>query len=477
MYVSRRDFLKSSLGGVAAMAVGGATGALFTAPAHAHDMPQSFNFHITDALKGMVTDNPGNPAKCYFWVFKEDNFPADCPGPIILTTFGSTITVTVTNDLTQPHAFFVPGMIDSGPIAPGQTWTGSFMVNKAGTFMYYDNLNAPVNRVMGLHGALIVMPHAPAGPGHKMTPYLNPTPFVQRLFDDLGTAAWWPGLAWEEGDMDAVNHQVPFRQYVWLMHQASPVLFAEVGANAGVYDANLFMDKFLRSPFSHNRGTGNAEYFTINGQSGHFAHNTPFICPMNRIGEPSVVRILNAGLWCHSTHIHANHVFVIGVNGAASKNPIWVDTFTSHPMDTYEWVIPYMRPPDIPNTRGIGRQDPGLTTLAGGKTYPPVEELGLMFPAPGERMAQDQQGNPIDLKVEMSPLCFPMHDHSEASQTAQGGNYNCGLICGINFTGDRNTPGGVTPFPGMMSELAHHFHGLQHTEAPTGDPGIAEHGV
>ena len=41
----------------------------------------------------------------------------------------------------------------------------------------------------------------------------------------------------------------------------------------------------------------------------------------------------------------------------------------------------------------------------------------------------------------VSPVCFPMHDHSEPSQVAQGGNYNCGLISGIDFIGDRNTPG------------------------------------
>ena len=40
-----------------------------------------------------------------------------------------------------------------------------------------------------------------------------------------------------------------------------------------------------------------------------------------------------------------------------------------------------------------------------------------------------------------------MHDHSEPSQTAQGGNYNQGLIAGMNITGDRNTSGGVTTFP------------------------------
>ena len=31
-----------------------------------------------------------------------------------------------------------------------------------------------------------------------------------------------------------------------------------------------------------------------------------------------------------------------------------------------------------------------------------------------------------------------MHDHSEPSQTAQGGNYNMGLISGMYITGDRN---------------------------------------
>jgi hypothetical protein len=44
-----------------------------------------------------------------------------------------------------------------------------------------------------------------------------------------------------------------------------------------------------------------------------------------------------------------------------------------------------------------------------------------------------------------------MHDHSEPSQTAQGGNYNQGMIAGMNFTGDRNADDrlgeGVLTFP------------------------------
>ena len=38
-------------------------------------------------------------------------------------------------------------------------------------------------------------------------------------------------------------------------------------------------------------------------------------------------------------------------------NPIWIDVYTSNPLDTYDWLIPYMRPPDVPNNLGIGRDD------------------------------------------------------------------------------------------------------------------------
>jgi hypothetical protein len=45
---------------------------------------------------------------------------------------------------------------------------------------------------------------------------------------------------------------------------------------------------------------------------------------------------------------------------------------------------------------------------------------------------------PVELGQRLSPLCYPAHDHLEPSQTAQGGNYNCGLITGAYVFGDRN---------------------------------------
>jgi len=125
-----------------------------------------------------------------------------------------------------------------------------------------------------------------------------------------------------------------------------------------------------------------------------------------------------------------------------------VDVFNIYPMDRVDYVIPYMRPPDVPNVRGIGFPDTPLTTVGSAPhpTWPPTEELNTFIPPVGTK-AKDAQGNDVSLAVQLSPLCYPMHDHSEPTQTAQGGNYNLGLIAGMNFIGDRNTPGGVTTFP------------------------------
>ncbi len=483
MNLNRRDFLKYSVGAMATVVVGHRILGMQINPALA--AVQTLNITITDARKNMVTDNTINSATCYFWIYKVTadgiDIPAEVPGPNIITTQGDTVPITITNNLDEPHAFSIPGIFDSGPIAPGQTVNLSFTAAKSGTFLYHDNLNPPVNRVMGLHGAFIVMPAAQAA-GHKFTPYDNPTPKVQKLFDDLGTTPHWPGLAWEQGDTNPASFTPAFRQYIWVLHQASPKLFDEVGnLPAGqIMNAATFEQKFLRDTFSSNNNTNfpgavpsnTPMYFTISGQSGHFSHNNPFICPNLRAGEPCVIRVLNAGLMTHSMHIHANHVFVTGVKGTSlyriptnpdgvATNPVWVDTMTASPMDIWEWLVPYMRPPDVPNRRGIGNPDiPGgkdgpLTSIANpliaGSTphpvWPPAEELLTFIPPVGT------VAGVIPIAVQLSPLCYPMHDHSEPTQTSQGGNYNNGLISGINFTGDRNIkghptiPDGVNTFP------------------------------
>jgi hypothetical protein len=463
--MNRRDFLKYGLGGGAVLLVGAGLPGIQENSAYGAIPVVSLNFTITDAIKEMVTHNATNTAECYFWVFKEARLPEEVPGPQIFATAGTTIHIRVHNMLDENHAFSIPDLgFTTGPIQPGsvydsQVFPGShppivLPANSAGTYLYYDNLNAPVNRVMGLHGALVVMP-AQAQAGHKWTPYSNPTPQVQQLFDDLGTADHWPGLGWEDGD--PVTKTPAFRQYVWLMHQASAALFRAVGSlPAGVNMSPVeFVQRFTNDDFRPNSNNIDLasdlpQYFSISGQSGHFGHNNPVICPMSRVGEPVIVRVLNAGLMTHSVHLHCNHYYVISVDGVVQGAPvgvgadnatllrpgvIWVDTFTLNPMgypsNRYDMVIPYMRAPDVPNERGIGRGgsgDEALLSLAGTPVWPPAEEFDYFTPA--------SNGSPLHMRE--SPLCYPMHDHSEPSQTSQGGNYNCGLIAGMYVIGDRN---------------------------------------
>lgn len=504
----RRDFLRYSGWGIATIVIGGCGSggngsSLATSTSNSNSnsntsnnnnssdpVAATLNFSITDAVKEMITHEPDSPlpsaAECYFWIFKEDRFPAECPGPQIFCTEGDRITVNVTNGLDGPHAFFISEMADTGPIAPGETVSVTFEAKEPGTYLYYDNLNAPVNRVMGLHGAFVVMPRE-AKSGHKLTPYKEPTDAVQRLYDDFGTAVWWPGLAWHEGD--GGTKTPPTRQYIWLTHQASPVLFAEVGefaqANPGQdYPAAQFLAAFLSDPF---RNTSNdvrtdvspafpvkttlfnrkPHFFTINGQSGHFAHNHASVTPMNRVGEPVLVRILNAGLMTHSMHLHANHFFVTAINNEVQTNPLWLDVFSVRPMEHVDYTIPYMRPPDIPNVRGIGRADTPLAAVGAlTPTWPPTEELTRFQPAQGTLVQSFT--NPlvqVDIGQQQSPLCYPMHDHSEPSQTAQGGNYNCGLISGIYFIGDRN---GTMNFP-----IPHDFQMMLDQGGSTSATGLA----
>jgi len=103
-----------------------------------------------------------------------------------------------------------------------------------------------------------------------------------------------------------------------------------------------------------------------------------------------------------------------------------------------------MRPPDLSNVKGNGLPNALLNTINGHPSWPPIEEFDMYMPPLGTKAKAADGITDVELGQRMSPLCFPMHDHSEPSQTSQGGNYNMGLISGIYFTGDRN---GTMDFP------------------------------
>jgi hypothetical protein len=107
------------------------------------------------------------------------------------------------------------------------------------------------------------------------------------------------------------------------------------------------------------------------------------------VGQPCLIRTMNAGMMTHSPHIHGNHVYEVAENGQVLDNCFFVDTWTVAPLGRKDVLLPVIKPPDLP----------------------------------GPSWARFEAGT----SDELFPLLYPMHDHNEISNTAAGGNYPQGL--------------------------------------------------
>jgi FtsP/CotA-like multicopper oxidase with cupredoxin domain len=387
--MKRREFLKTGLSGLAAIAVGSVSlPHLFRFEAYAAN--RSIDLTMDAALVEMV-----DGSQVFHWLFGSAGTGLSFPGPVIFATAGDAITLNLTNKLKEPHAFQIVGTaIQSPTIAPGQTRSLNFTAPAAGTYLYLDPLNAPVNRVLGLHGALVISPAA------GNTPYNQPSSAVQQLFNDLGTTPQFPRNARSPAGWQ------PDRFRIWLQHQVDPS-----------FNARAQADYLAGRPSSLTGAQMSAQflprYFTINGKSGTFSAHDPTVALDGSIGQPMLVRILNAGLFTHSNHLHANHFYVLAVNNSVQENVLNLDSLTINPLDRVDWLVPFRRPPDI-----AGDENLPLRTLI-------ANELGLTIHGPN--------GSP---GFPQSPLVYPMHCHMEQSQTAAGGNYPQGSVAHFNFLGD-----------------------------------------
>lgn len=373
MKMDRRDFLKVASTGMAAVAVGSAGGLnLFWRNGEAMASTPELLLSMVAADHEM-TDTVLVPV----WAYQRQGDVPRVPGVTIFAVEGDEVRVRVTNTLTVPHAFFIPGVVDSGNIAPGQDAQLRFIAPAAGTYLYYDNGNAPMNRVMGLHGAMVVLPRLP------LTPYSAPTANVSALFADFGPSAHFPGSPWD-----------PDRTWLWLVNSVDPLKNAAAAASPAM-SGSAFAAGYV------------PQYFTMSGKAGFFASHDPMISPHGHVGQPALVRCLNAGLVTHSMHLHGNHVYVLAEKGLGNagapsvKDNLWlVDVWTLPPLVGKDVVIPFIKPPDIPD-------------------------------ATWQRMVAGTSD-------ELFPLDYPMHCHTEPSQTAAGANYPNGLLAHFKIEGPFN---------------------------------------
>jgi len=322
--MKRRTFLQAGAAGVAGALAG--MGSLLSWSPRARAATVSRTFYITD---GYITQPDGT--NVYFKGFSDQAGGLNVPGRPLIVQEGDTVEITLVNTLSTSHSFVIDGMVDSGPIGGGQSRVVSFTAGAAGSYLYYDGVNAPYNRLVGLHGGFAVMP---AGSGNEL--YAGSPTFVQ--------------------------------QYVWVMNEIDPA----------------WNDRVRRNRTPNTAFT--PRYFTINGRSmrvpGHPDYANPAIdsgyAPDTRlvgsIGDRALVRILNAGMATHSVHFHANHVEWLARNGEIRPDVWRKDTLMlPNNLGSLDVIFPFEPPPDAwpPVTTGhfpMHLHDE-MTQTAGGGLY------------------------------------------------------------------------------------------------------------
>ena len=325
------------------------------------------------------------------------------PPRTLIAETGSTIQIRLHNNLSQPHEirFHRAGTggadVGSGPVAPGKNKLLEFPAPLPGTYLFTDPGNPPVERALGLYGALVVID---------------------------------PDNAWRLAP-GATEFE---RQWLWLCHDV---------------DSNWARIALKGQTVNPLATPAVPDYFTINGFSGfqslaitadeEFNHRRkedtlPSGHPRetdvrNFSASPSdgairtghLMRMVNAGIVDHQLHYHGNHVWTVRANGidfprtngrVSPQGDVilqqWEDTVQLQPLERKESMLPVRRPPEV----------------------------------------IDQVWN-----ARTQDWTYPMHCHAEPSQTARGGLYPGGLVADWVLAAK---PVPETGLPGTVEEDAHH---------------------
>jgi len=310
--ITRRELFKYGGAGTVAFALSSAgVVVLPSRPAHAAE-PEDVTPWLIDNIELFINDGQvdmidGTPVYMWGYGFRsgavDDAVGLHTPGPVIWTYEGETVELTVTNNLDEDHSFVIDGVYNSGRIGPGQGHAVSFAAPEAGTYLYQDDLNGAVNRVLGLQGVMIVMPRDRS----------------MRLHESLDAAHWTYSTQW-----------------VWIFNEIDPSFNAKAHAGLPI-DAADFKRRFK------------PRYFTINGRMGSFAvhsETAPDTVVHDTIGNPALIRIVNGGLAVHSPHVHGNHVYVLGTDAAIEHNILWKDTVMVLPEQRKDVFLPFAIPPN-----------------------------------------------------------------------------------------------------------------------------------
>lgn len=295
--MKRRDFLKLTSAGVAGSVLSGVGLISWTPRAHAATITKTF--YVTDGYRQEV-----DGTNVYYRGYSSSGNGLDVPGEAIVAQEGDTVEITIVNTLNTSTSFVIDGVVDSGRIYPGQTRTIQFTAGSYGSFLYYDKRNAPYNRLLGLHGAMAIMP---SGANDELYP--GSPNFMQQyfwVFNDIDPA-WHNALG---------NGQTPSTPY-------TPRYFTINGLYGRPPGAPGAMDPSIDSMADPRTKI-----------DGH-------------LGDRTLIRCINAGKAQHSVHTHGNHMEWLTSNGNILPD-IWEKDIV--PLDgnggIVDVIYPYDTPPD-----------------------------------------------------------------------------------------------------------------------------------
>ena len=292
--MQRRKFLKF---GLATPLV--ATSQWLSWVPRAHAAVVSRTYFIT---QGNIVQPDG--VSVFFKGFSDSSTTLRIPGQSLIVKEGDTISLTITNTLTTSHSFVIDGVIDSGTIAAGQSKSLSFAAPAAGSYMFYDKLNAPYNRLLGLHGGLAVMPSSSS---YQL--YAGSPSFKKQLF--------------------------------WIFNDIDPAWHERLRTN--LVPNTTFLPRYftLNGKSSRPPGAPGYEDTTVNSLYDPATKLEGFI------DDRTLIRALNAGQCTHSMHWHANHVEWLTQN-RTRRSTIWLKDVV--PLDnnlgSCDVIYPFEPPPD-----------------------------------------------------------------------------------------------------------------------------------
>jgi hypothetical protein len=331
---------------------------------------------------GRPTPGAPDPAAAGTYLVRDRHWASIYPRRTIIAEQGATVRLRVHNHLAQQHRFTVSGIAGATvAVPPGRSADLSFTPTVPGTYVYWSNVRAPVERVLGLHGVLLVTPA-----------------------DDPWRAG--PG-------------SMPFeRQWLWIVHDVDPV-WGQLAA------AGTAIDPVARPSVPR--------YFTLNDRSGYrslavsqdeesneAAHQDTLPSGWPRrtdVRDPEapgrrgqVVRMVNTGVAVHQMHFHGNHIWthrrenrdlsrtraVVSADGHIRMQQ-WEDVVELDPLQRADVVLPLKPPPDVVPAVWAARRD---------------------------------------------DWTYPMHCHAEMSQSAGGGVYPGGRVADWVLAGGTPPTGG-----------------------------------